>query len=112
MAALTVQKLSSASFTPTYAAPTASDTCDVGTGTNTFIVYKNTSATSVTVTVTGAGTTDYAANMPNAVYTVPITNGEVWVLLRKDQDQGTGNGATITTSAQPAGLTCAAVRVG
>lgn len=110
MAALTIQKLVGSGLTPVYSAPTASDTVDVGNGINTWVVYKNTSATSVTVTVTGAGTVDYSPAMPNVTYTVPITNGEVWVPIFKDQDQGTGTGATITTSAQPAGLVCAAVR--
>lgn len=110
MAALTVQTLSDAGTTVTHALPGASDTANIGSGHNTFLVYKNTSATVLTVTVAVPGNTFFGVAEQDNVVTVPITTGEKWIPLRKEYDDGTGN-ATITTSAQVAGMTVAVVRL-
>lgn len=97
MAALAVQAVVDAGTKPTFAAISASDTLPIGTGHNTFAVYKNTAATIVTLTVVAPGNTGYGQPLPDPAIVVPITTGEVWVPLRKDYDDGTGY-ATITAA--------------
>ena len=110
MATLSVQSMVDAGTKPTGVLPGATDRADVGSGTNTFLVYTNTSGTAVTVTIVGAGTTSYGVTKPSNVLTLPITTGELWIPLRKEYDQGDGLGAQITTSAQPAGALVKLVR--
>lgn len=109
MSQLTPQRLVDAGTAPTFGAAGASDRADCGSGTNTFLHYKNSSGGSVTVTVLGVGTTDYGVAMPNNVLTLAATTGELLVPLHKDQANSDGLGATITTSAQ-SGVTVALVR--
>ena len=111
MAALTLYVITDAGTAPTFAAPAASQTALIGSGTNTFLVVRNTSATAVNVTVVAPGNTSYGQPMPDPVINVPITTGEKWIPIRKAYDDGTGY-ATITTDAQPAGCTCALVQMG
>lgn len=110
MATLSVQTMVDAGTKPTGVLPGATDRADVGSGTNTFLVYTNTSATVVTVTIAGAGNTSYAVAKPSNVLTLAATTGELWIPLRKEYDQGDGLGASITTSAQPAGALVKLVR--
>lgn len=110
MAALPVRRLVDAGTRPTLVAATASDTAVIGDGVKNFAVYKNGSAGSVTVTVKGQGTTDYGGALPDNAITV-ATGAEVWIPLRKDYSDGTGN-AVITTSAQDPALVAAVVSVG
>lgn len=102
MATFTVQSMVDAGTKPnmTLNTVTASDRFDVGSGTNTFVRYTNTSGSPVTVTVKGSGTTSYAVSKPDNVLTLAATTGELWIPLRKEYDQGDGLGAQITTSAQ------------
>lgn len=95
--------------------PTASDTAAIGTGSNSFLVYKNTDATNTrTVTIAVPGNTSYGQVNPPAVYTLATTSGEVWIPLRKAYDQGTsspGNALiTVTGTGFPTGVTVALVR--
>jgi hypothetical protein len=113
MAALTTQNIVAAGTKPTFAAATASDTAEVGNGVNTFAVYKNTSAVACNVTVVVPGTLITGDAYPDKVIALPITTGELWIPLRKEYDAGDGTGrATLTTSAQDAGITVAIVRMG
>jgi hypothetical protein len=110
VATLAVQKIVDAGTNVTYAAPTASDRADVGSGHDTFLHYKNTSGSPVTVTVTGTvGNTSYGVAWPNNVLTLAATTGELLIPLRQAHDQGDGLGALVTTSAQ-SGVTVALVR--
>lgn len=110
MATLSVQSMVDAGTKPTGVLPGATDRADVGSGTNTFLVYTNTSATPVTVTVKGYGNTTYGVAKPDNVLSLVVTTGELWIPLRKEYDQGDGLGAQITTSAQPAGALVKLVR--
>jgi len=110
MATLSVQTMVDAGTKPTGVLPGATDRADVGSGTNSFLVYTNTSATPVTVTIVGAGSTTYGVSKPNNVLTLAATTGELWIPLRKEYDQGDGLGAQITTNAQPAGALVKLVR--
>lgn len=111
MAALSVQNIVDAGTAPTFAAAVASSTAEIGSGSNTFLVFKNTSATACNVTLVAPGNTDYGQPYPDATIALPITSGELWLPLRKAYDDGTGS-ATVTTSAQASGITVALVRIG
>lgn len=112
MATLSVQTMVDAGTKPTGVLPGATDRADIGSGTNTFLVYTNTSGTPFNVTITGAGTTSYNVAKPsNGPLTCAATTGELWVPLRKEYDQGDGLGASVTTSAQPAGALVKLVRL-
>lgn len=92
MAVLTVSPVVDAGTAPAFVAASGADTAPIGTGHNTFLHYKNASASSVTVTVNGQGTTDYGVAEPNNVITVAAA-GEALIPLRKDYDNGTGYAA-------------------
>lgn len=111
MATLSVQPMVDAGTKPVGVLPGATDRADVGSGTNTFLVYTNTSATAVTVTIVGSGFTSYGVAKPPNPLSLVITTGELWIPLRKEYDQGDGLGAQITTSAQPAGALVKLVRL-
>lgn len=108
MAALTLRTIVDAGTVPATQAATASDTAAIGNGHNTFVVYKNGSGGSLTVTLVAPGNTGYGEPMPDKVVTVPAGE-ERWIPLRKEYDDGTGS-ATITTSTQTS-VTVALVRV-
>lgn len=110
MATLSVQSMVDAGTKPVGVLPGATDRADVGSGTNTFLVYTNSSATPVVVTILGAGNTSYGVAKPSNVRTLVITTGELWIPLRKEYDQGDGLGAQITTDGQPAGSLVKLVR--
>jgi hypothetical protein len=109
MAALTTYNIVDAGTKPTFTAAAASDTAEIGSGRNTFAVYKNTSSTVCNVGITVPGSTSYGQATPDPTLSLPITIGELWIPLRKEYDDGTGR-ATLTTSAQDAGITVAIVR--
>jgi|SRR5690606_911997 len=97
MAALPTQALVNAGTAPTFAAPTASDTAEVGKGV--FAVYRNTHASeSATVTVVVPGQTSYGQDTPDVIYTV-AAESECWIplthLAYRDAESGR---VTITTS--------------
>lgn len=109
MSARTAYQLVDAGTPPTFSAATASDTMPINSGTNTFAVYRNGSGSSVTVTVVVPGNTTYGQPTPDPALTVAAA-GELWIPLRKEFDDGTGN-ATLTTSSQTS-VTMAVVKVG
>lgn len=109
MAALPVRKLVDAGTRPTLVAATVSDTAAIGDGVRNFAVYKNASASTVTVTVVGQGVTDYGGNFPDNAVSV-AAGAEVWIPLRRDYTDGTGN-AVITLN-DATSVTAAVVSVG
>jgi hypothetical protein len=116
MAVLTTQNIVAAGTKPTFAAAAATDYAEVGSGTNTFAVYKNTSSTACNVTVEMDHVTLLSGDVhPDKVIALPITTGELWIPLRKEYadsaEAGIGR-AVLKTSAQDAGITVAIVRMG
>lgn len=110
MAALTTQVIDTDGTAPTFVAASASDTADIGSGRNTFAVYKNDSAGSVTVTVTPDAELDSGDAYPDKVYTV-AAGAEAWIPLIKDYaSTADPSRCTITTSTQDPGITVAVVR--
>ena len=110
MAALTVQNIVDAGTKPTFSTPTASDTATIGSGYDSFLVYRNASGSPITVTVVVPGNTTYGQPMPDPQITVAATTGEAWIPLRKAYDDGTGT-VTVTTSSQTS-VTVALVKMG
>jgi hypothetical protein len=113
MAALSTQNIVAAGTAPTFGNSSASDTAEVGNGTNTFLVYKNTGGSNSVVTITVPGNTSYGEPNPDPAITVNATNGEVWIPLRKEYDAADGTGrCTITATNFGATLKVAVVRMG
>jgi hypothetical protein len=111
MAALTTQPLVDAGTAPTFGNSSASDTAEIGSGHNTFLVYRNTGGSDAEVTIDVPGNTSYGEPTPNKVVTVPATTGEKWIPLRKEYNSGAGR-AVITATNSGATLKVAVVRVG
>jgi hypothetical protein len=109
MAALNTSTLSDTGTAPTFVAAAASDTVEIGNGHNVFVVYKNAAGSPVTVTVLVPGNTFFGTATADNAISVPATNGEKWIPIRKDYDDGSGR-ATITTSSQTS-VTVAVVKV-
>lgn len=109
MAALTVQNIVDAGTAPTFVAASTSDTAPRGNGRNTFLVYKNADSSGHTVTVVAPGNTEYGQANPDPQISLAATNGERWIPLRKEYDDGTGN-VTVTLD-DATGVTVACVRV-
>jgi hypothetical protein len=98
MAALTTQRIGYAGTAPTFGAAAASDTAETGKGI--FIVYKNTNASTRTISVeVPAALTPYTQVDNDVEYTLGANTGELWIPLHPDY-AGTDGRATITTSAQ------------
>lgn len=111
MADLSTNLIVDAGTKPTFVAATASDTGVIGSGHNTFAVYRNGSASSKTVTVIAPGTTDYGQLNPDPAIVI-AASAEAWIPLRGDYDPGDGTArATLTTSAQDVALLVAIVKV-
>lgn len=110
MAALTVQNIVDAGTKPTFGAASTSDTANIGSGSDTFLVYKNTDATTEAITLVVPGNTSYGQPMPDPVLTIASSTGELWIPLRKAYDDGTGN--VTVTMASTTGITVALVRLG
>lgn len=111
MAALTVNVLTSTGTAPTTATPSASDTATYDTGKNTWLVYRNTGATPLVLTITPAGNLKYGPARPAVTVTVPITTGEKYIPLFAEMDDGSGNGTvTVVATGTAAGQTVALVR--
>lgn len=116
MASLTTQNIVAAGTKPTFTAAAATDYAEVGNGTNTFAVYKNTSSTACNVIIEMDHLTLATGDaFPDKTIVLPITTGELWIPLRKeyadDAEAGVGR-AVLKTSAQDAGITVAIVRMG
>lgn len=111
MAALNAQTIVDAGTKPTFAAAAASDTAPIGSGHNTFVVYKNTDAATRTVTITAPGNTDYGQPQPDPQLTLAATTGELWIPLRTAYDPGDGTGRATLTLSATANVTVAVVKV-
>lgn len=116
MASLTTQNIVAAGTKPTFVAAAATDYAEVGSGTDTFAVYKNTSSTACNVIIEMDHVTLKTGEVhPNRTIALPITTGELWIPLRKeyadDAEAGVGR-CVLNTSAQDAGITVAIVRMG
>lgn len=111
MAALTINTVVDAGTAPTFVAAAASQTVDIGSGHNTFVVVKNASASSVTVTITAPGNTDYGQANPDPAIVVAANTGEVWIPIRKAYDPGDGTNAAALAYSATTSVTVAAVRV-
>lgn len=78
---------------PTYAAPLASDTADIGS----TLIVRNGSAASITVTLVTPGDLTTGDDFPDKVYTVAAA-GEAWIPVLKDY-RGPNGKAAVTFSA-------------
>lgn len=113
MAALTTQNIVAAGTKPTFSAASTSDTAEVGNGKNTFVVYRNSDASTEQVTIVAPGNNSYGQPNPDPVVTIPGGPGaELWVPLRKEYDAGDGSGRCTLTMASTTGITVAVVRIG
>lgn len=121
MAALTTKVLSDDGSAPTFVTPAASDTAQVGNGLNTFLVVRNSNATSTnktTVSITPPGKTSYGVNLPAKTVDVPGATGgvpgEKWIPLRREYADETGRATIVQTlgGAALSDLKVAVVRVG
>ncbi len=111
MATVAVQQLVFAGTAPNFTTPaTASDALNYGNGQNTFVVYKNSAGSPVTVTITPYGTNSYGVAKPAVTFTVPATNGQVFIPLVRAYDDGNGTNTATATSAGFATLTVALVQ--
>jgi hypothetical protein len=109
MALLTVQQVSKPSTTPTYGAVAASDTI-ANADDRTFLIVKNASGTSDTVTLVIPGNDVFGSAIPDPTVSVPITTGERWIPITPAMaDPATG--LVTVTHSQTASVTCALVRV-
>ncbi|WP_305781496.1 hypothetical protein [Nocardia nova] len=109
MAALPTQTLAVAGTAPTFGATSASDTAEIGNGSNTFAVYRNSTGSPIVVTAVQPGNDDYGTAKADPTFSVAASGGERWIPLRKSLDDGTGR-ATLTGGGD-VGLTVAVVRV-
>ena len=109
MTALVTQDITNTGVAITFAAASVLDTAEIGDGHNTFLVFKNTNASARNMNIVAPGNTSYGQPMPDTQVNVPATNGERWVALRKEYDDGTGR-ATITV-ADATGVSVAVVRM-
>ena len=97
MALLTTYSMADAGTAPTFVAAASSDT--VTYAASVFVVYRNTNASTRTVTITVPGNTSYGQALPDPILTLGATTGELWIPLRAlYQDSATGL-VTFTLSA-------------
>jgi hypothetical protein len=109
MAALTTNNIVYAGTAPSFVAAETTDTAEVGP--RNFVVYKNTNASPRTVTLTvPASNSPYTQADPDVSYTIAGTNGEVWIPLHSDYDEGTGR--TTATLTAIAGVSVSVVKAG
>lgn len=111
MAALTTQNIVNAGTAPTFVAAGASDTAEIGNGGDTFVVYKNTNASTRTITVTAPGNTSYGQANPDPVLTLGANTGELWIPMRKAYDPGDGTNRATLTPSVTTDVTVAVVRM-
>lgn len=114
MAALSTQNIVAAGTKPNFVAAAASDTAEIGSGTDTFVVYKNTDANAKTITIVSDLVLDSGDDYPDKVYNLPATTGELWIPLIKDfSDDAAGAGRctlAVTGTGGVTGVTVAVVR--
>lgn len=111
MAALSTNNIVNAGTAPTFVAAAASDTADVGTGGNTFVVYRNSDTNTKTVTVVVPGETEYGVATPDPTFEV-AQDAEVWIPLRRAYKDDTGRATlNVTGTGGVTGVTVAVVRM-
>ncbi len=111
MTAIATSNMLNTGVLPSFVAASTSDTAEIGSGTNTYVVYRNT-GTQKTISIAAPGTTSYGQNFPAGGGTLLATTGELWIPLRKEFDQGSSNPgrALITMTPDATGVTMAVVR--
>jgi hypothetical protein len=115
MAALVTQDIVVAGTAPTPVSSAASDTAEVGNGSNVFAVYKKTSAGTSNISITVPGTTSYGVANPAATFALAagdVTPTYRWIPLRKAYDAGDGSGRCTLANDSITGVTVAIVRMG
>ncbi|PRH79403.1 hypothetical protein C6N75_09985 [Streptomyces solincola] len=111
MAALSTHNIVNAGTKPTFVAAAASDTAEIGSGHNTFVVYRNTDSNAKTVTVTVPGQTEYGQAYTYAGLTLAATTGELWIPMRKAFDPADGSSRATLNVAGTGGVTGVTVAV-
>jgi hypothetical protein len=119
MAALATQTLVNAGTAPTLGAKALSDTAEVGSGHNTFLVVRNSNAEAKVITVVVPGNTSYGVASPDPTYALAdgsVTPTERWIPLRKEYADpavaGVGRCTVTISTGTATGVTAAVVRVG
>jgi len=87
-----------------------SNTAEVGSGINTFLVLRNTNASSRTVTMVVPGNTSYGVANPDPTYNLGANTGELWIPLRKAFLDPNDPGRCTFTVTDTAGVSAAVVR--
>lgn len=111
MAQLTVQTMTTAGMTPTYAAAANSSTIgasDALTG-GVFLHVKNTNGSSMTVTITDPGASAAGSTVTSAAITVAATTGDVMIPILPAHVNNSTQAVAITYSALTS-VTVAAIR--
>ena len=109
MTAMVVQSLNDAGTNPVLSAATVSDTSPVGDGRHRFLIVKNGSGSSVTVTISDYGLDDAGDANPSHVVTV-AAGATAFIPIHQSYDKGDGTGAQIAYSAVTS-VTSASVKV-
>lgn len=91
---------------PTFTAPVASDTVQIGS----TLIVKNASAGAITVTMVTPGNLPTGDAYPDKAYTVAATNGEAWIPVLSEY-RNTAGVAAVTFSAV-ASVTAASITQG
>lgn len=118
MAVLTTQSLVSAGTAPSYATPAdanGGDTAEVGSGTNTFLHFKNTNAATRTITLKlDHNTLSSGAAYPDKTFTLGANTGELWIPLRKEyaNDAVSGVGRMRVNTSASLNVSVAVIQVG
>lgn len=113
MAVLDATVLGNAGTKPAFVIPAASDTVPVGNGGDTFLVVRNTTAASHTITITPARLTSYGEVLPPKVITTgTLATDEAWIPLRQEYVNADAAGRATVTVSDPGTAQVAVVRVG
>lgn len=91
MAALTVQQITLAGITPSYAAVAASDTAAVSPGAVYFGHWKNVGGSNDVLTVTDSGVTAGGSSATSPTVTVPLTTGDKMFFIPVTFANSSGN---------------------
>lgn len=111
MAALEIQKISDTGTAPDFEEVSATDTADIGSGLNTFLVYRNSGENPVNVTLHIPGNTFFGVPNADNVISVP-DGGEAWIPLRRAYRDDAEGGHAVITTAGSSDLEVALVRLG
>lgn len=119
MAALTTQRLVNAGTAPTFGAAAAEDTAHVGSGGDTFVVYRNSDSNPKKIVIPVPGKTSYGVDTPDPEWDLADGSGtptEVWIPLRKEYIDrsvaGAGRCTLTVTEGGVTGLEVAVIQVG